>query len=306
MKMLYENSYLKESDINQLRERFPDLIFTDDDKSTDDIEAIISMPEFLTPENLDRFINLKWVQVLTAGYNQLNLSYFEKRRIVLTNAKDVFSIQIAEDVFSKILYFNRNLKAQQAYMNECLWKHEPVHYEIAESTVGILGTGSIGSEVAKRMKAFDARVLGYRRSRVALPYFDQLYFDQEGLDELYQKSDYIIVALPLNDETFHFINQKSFSKMKKNVVIINVARGEIIDQEALVDAIKTKKIRAAGLDVMTPEPLPENHELWKLEQVFISPHNSSASPHVRKRLIQAVSDSIHRYVNHQKFNNRVI
>ncbi len=306
MKILYETSYLKKSDVNQLKERFPDIIFTDDDKSTGDIEAIISMPGYLTPDNLDRFINLKWVQVLTAGYNQLNLNYFKKREIILTNAKDVFSIQIAEDVFSKILYFNRNLKIQQAHMTQGLWKHESVHFEIAESIVGILGTGSIGLEVAKRMKAFDARVLGYKRSRVSLPYFDQLYFDQEGLDELYQKSDYIIVALPLNNETFHFINKNSFSKMKKNVVIINVARGEIIDQEALIDAIKTKKIRAVGLDVMTPEPLPKNHELWKLNQVFITPHNSSASPHVRKRLIQAVSDSIHRFVNHKEFNNRVI
>ncbi len=306
MKIFYETSYLKQTDMDIVIEEFPEIEFTSDDQNTKGISVIIAMPYYLKPEKLDRFEDLKWVQVLTAGYDQLDLSYFERRKIILTNAKDVFSIQIAEDVFSKILYFNRNLKDHQQHMQQGIWKHKSVYNEIALSTVGILGTGSIGLEVAKRMKAFNAHILGYRKSTANLPYFDQIYSDLKGLDEIYQKSDYLIICLPLNSKTYHFINKDSFDKMKPNVVIINVARGEIIDQDALVEALKNKRIRAAGLDVTTPEPLPSHHELWKFDQVLITPHNASASPHVRTRLVNAVSNSLNCYINNQKFDNRII
>ncbi len=305
MKIYYDSQAIKNKYEKQIKNTFPGIDFVHDISHDYDAEAIISMPEFLKPENLDLFTELKWVHVLTAGFDNLDLDYYKNRGVMLTNAKDVFSIQIAEDIFSKILYFNRNLNKHVNHMTNHLWKYEPVHYEIANSTVGIIGSGSIGLEMAKRMKAFDAKVIGFRRTNQSLPYFDEIYTNQEGLNKLYKESDYIVVSLPLSKGTYHMIDEKAFALMKRNSMIINVARGDIIDQKALVKALKTKQIRAAGLDVMSPEPLPSDHELWSLDNVFITPHNASSSPFVNHRLINKAIETIKRYITNQDFDNRI-
>ncbi len=305
MKILIEMSYLKDSDYNQLTHRFPNVYFTKDIQDLE-ITGLLSMPGFLKKENLDIYPNLKFVMVLTAGFDMLDLDYFKSRNITLLNAKDVYSIQIAEDVFSKILYFNRNMAHYQTQMSTGTWKHHQVLHEIAQSTVGILGTGSIGLEIAKRLKAFDARVIGYKQTLEKLPYFDDIYYGLEGLKQLLKESDYVIIALPLNSNTKHLIDEEKLSLMKESALIVNIARGDIIDQQALINALVNQKIRGACLDVMTPEPLPEHNELWSLSNVFITPHNAGSSPNVRNRLIKAIYDSIENYLNNNEFYNRVL
>lgn len=299
-------SYLKQEDFNRLTSYFPQAIFVQDVLKSYDATHIISMPGYLKKENLDQYPNLSWVLVLTAGFDTLDLDYFKNRKITLLNAKDVFSIQIAEDIFAKILYFNRNVGIYHEQKKNHLWKNHPVHYEIAESKVGIIGSGSIGLEVAKRMKAFGAKTLGYRQKNEQLPYIDELYTTKDGLDKIYEQSDYIIVSIPLSKETEGFIDQRAFSKMKNTALFMNVARGRVVDQDALINALKTKKIRGAGLDVTTPEPLPSTHELWTLENVFITPHNASASPHVRNRLINVVIETLQNYFNNEVYTNQII
>lgn len=306
MKFYVEMSYLKNEDVDKLVHAFPNDTFSSDLENSLDAEAIISMPGFLTSTHLDRFSNLSWVFVLTAGYDTLNLDYFKQRNIVLTNAKDVFSIQIAEDVFAKILYVNRNYQKYQEQMLTGSWKHHPVTHEIAESHVGIIGTGSIGIEVAKRMKAFGAKTLGYRKTNERVPFIDELYTTKEGLDNIYRMSDYLVISIPLDASTKKLIDQQAFSIMKKDVLLVNVARGDIIDQDAMVIAMKNQTIRGALLDVTSPEPLPENHELWRLPNVFITPHNSSSSPHVRRRLIEVVIKTIHVLKNSKNYDNRIV
>ena len=306
MKLYFDQQAIKNKYEKQMRDQFPDVVFVHEIEGNTDAEAIITMTGFLKPENLDLFKHLKWVHILQAGYDKLDLEYYLNRKIVLTNAKDVFSIQIAEDVFSKILYFNRNIDKHIEHMSEHLWKYEKSQYEIAHSTIGIIGTGSIGFEIAKRMKSFDAKVIGYKRSYQSIPFFDEIYTDQKGLEKLYKESDYIIISVPLTKDTYHMIDESAFSMMKSNAIIINVARGDVIDQEALIKALKTKQIRAAGLDVMSPEPLPKDHELWDLKNVMITPHNASSSPYVNQRLIAKAMESIQRYLSNQPFDNRVI
>ena len=305
MKIFVEMSYLKNEDYEQLSNRFKHIEFTNVVEQSYDAEIIISMPGYLSNQNLERYPNLKFIMLLTAGFDTLDLGYIRKRNILLANAKDVFSIQIAEDIFAKILFINRNYAKYQEQMKDGMWKHHPVTHEICESTVGIIGTGSIGLEVAKRMKAFGARTLGYRFKQQVTPYIDQLYTTKEGLNQLYQESDYIVVSLPLDEKTTHFIDKQAFSMMKEDVLFINVARGKIVDQEALVDALIQKKIRGACLDVTTPEPLPSDHILWKLPHVIITPHNASASPHVRNRLIGVVISTLDHYFQGNQLENQV-
>lgn len=305
MNIFVEMSYLKDEDFDHLTHSFKHITFTKQVELSYDADIIISMPGFLKKENLDHYKKLKMIMLLTAGYDTIDLSYIRQRNILLANAKDVFSIQIAEDIFAKILYMNRNYGIYHDHMKQGQWIHHPVTHEICESTVGIIGTGSIGLEVAKRMKAFGAKTNGYRFKNQTTPYIDELYTTKEGLDTLYRESDYIILSLPLNEKTIHFVNEQAFSLMKKDALIINVARGKVIDQDALVDALTQKKIRGACLDVTTPEPLPSDHILWSLENVMITPHNASASPHVRQRLIRVVISTLENYIQGKPLENQV-
>jgi D-2-hydroxyacid dehydrogenase (NADP+) len=305
MKIFLEIGTLKIENYHMLVDHFKDIEFTIDSNMFD-VDAVISNPGFVAKQNLDKYPNVKWIHLLTAGYNTVDLDYIKSRSILMTNAKDVFSIQIAEDVFSKILYFNRNLETYVENKKSGLWKHERVLYEIAHSTVGIIGTGSIGTEIAKRMKSFDTTILGYRRKKELNPYFDHIYYDQQGLDTIYKESDYIIIAIPLSQETYQLIDERAFSLMKKSALIINIARGEVIDQDAMIHALSNHQIRGAGLDVTVPEPLPKESPLWSMRQVLITPHNASASPYVNQRLMHSVVSSIDHYIHQCPFDNKIV
>jgi len=305
MKIFLEIGTLKIENYHALVERFKDIDFVIN-PGVYDVDAVICNPGFVAYENLDLYPNVRWIHLLTAGFNTVDLDYVKSRGILMTNAKDVFSIQIAEDVFSKILYFNRNLETYVENKKTGLWKHERVLYEIAHSTVGIIGTGSIGTEIAKRMKSFDTKILGYRRKKEDNPYFDHIYHDQNGLETIYKESDYIIVAIPLSKETYQMIGERAFSQMKKTALIINIARGEVIDQEAMINALSNHQIRGAGLDVTVPEPLPKDSPLWSMRQVLITPHNASASPYVNQRLMNSVVSTIENYIYHRPFDNKIV
>jgi D-2-hydroxyacid dehydrogenase (NADP+) len=305
MKIWIENSYLKDENIKYFKNEFKDLVVETNFEYAKDSSIAIIMPNFANKTYLDQMPNLKMVQLLTAGFDQLDLNYFKSRNILLAYAKDVFSIQIAEDIFSKILYFNRNLNVFHEQMKQKTWKYMKVNHEIYGSTIGIIGAGSIGIEVAKRMKAFQTKVYGYKKTLENLDYFDQVYNDRKGLEKILKESDYIIISIALSKETYHLIGNKELELMKDSALLINVARGDVIDQEALYNALKHKTIRGAGLDVTSPEPLPSENLLWSLDNILITPHNASSSPYVNLRLIHQVKNSIHRYLKNEKLDNIV-
>lgn len=306
MKVFLDTRAIHKSYFEPLIERFKEIDFIFVEKNSYDADVIVSLGNFLNNETLNLYPKLKWVALLSAGYDKLDLRYFEERKIMLTNSKDVFSIQIAEDVFSKILYFNRNMMTHINNQKEKKWKFQKASHEIYESTIGIVGTGSIGQHIAERMKAFKTKVIGYKRTLEHVDFFDQIYTKQEGLNQLLKESDYVILALPLSPKTKHLIDAKAISLMKKDALLINVARGEIIDQDALMKALKKKQIRGAALDVTTPEPLPKNHELWTLDNCFVTPHDASASPKMNERTILALIETLDKYFKRMSLNNVVV
>jgi phosphoglycerate dehydrogenase-like enzyme len=190
-------------------------------------------------------------------------------------------------------------------MKQGVWS--PIRYEkeICGSILGILGTGSIASEIAKRMKAFNATVIGYNRSLIKEEYFDEIYANMAGLRTVLSKSDYVIITLPLNEATRGLINEEKLTYMKNDAVLVNISRGEIINQPDLIKALKDKKIRAAALDVTTPEPLPKDNELWYLDNVYITPHNSPSSPYLTTRLTELLIKNISNYINNDILINIV-
>ena len=301
MKIFVEKRMMGRINYPKLIKKFPKIEFVDNLDGHEDVEALIIMNSTLNKLDLDKFIRLRWIQLLMAGYDNVDINYIKSKRILITNARDVFSISIAEDVIAKILYFNRNMKYYQDCMNDKVWNPISKEPEIFNSTVGILGSGSIGKELAKRFKAFGVeQIFGYKKSKDKPENFDQIFNDEEGLETILKSSDYIIIALPLTKDTKNLINSERLQLLKPNALIVNVARGEIIDQEALIKCLKQKQIRGAGLDVTTPEPLPKDSELWSLDNVYITPHNASSSPYMKDRLFELTLMNLERFLNNHK------
>lgn len=292
MNIYVDLTYLKDYHVDHLRHAFTDHTFITDPAWRHEASIALLMPKFANAAFLDDMPNLEFVQLLTAGYDNVDISYFKKRKIRIAYAKDVFSVQIAEDVFAKILYLNRHLGSYHDQQKHGQWKVIPVKHDIHGSTVGLIGAGSIAKEIAIRMKAFGAYTIGYRRSKHHDPVFDEMVYDTQGLDGLLKKSDIIIISIPLTQATHHMINLEQIKKMKRHALIINVARGDIIDQEALMLALKQGLIRGAGLDVTSPEPLPEHHPLWKTPHLILTPHQASSSPYLYDRLLMKVIETL--------------
>ncbi len=306
MKVFLDKRYVKIELYETFIQKYNEHTFVFDIKDSFDCQIIISVPSYITKKVLEKYPNLEWIELITAGYDGIDLAYLKQRNISLTYAKDVFSIQIAEDVFSKILYFNRNLKKHMKSSEKHVWKFQKSDHELYGSTVGIIGAGSIGQHVAERMKAFKTKVIGYKRHLEHIPFFDKIYTTKEGLYELIKESDYIIISIPLTKDTRYLIDAKALSMMKKDALLINVARGEIIDQIALTKALENDQIRGAGLDVVTPEPLPKDDPLWDLDNCLITPHNASSSPNVNRRIADEIIDTFIKYLEKKQLDNRII
>ncbi len=287
-----------------LEKLLPDVTFTNDLNDIS-IDAIITWSNALIPKVLDRYPNLKLAMLPSAGYDKADVAYLRKRQIILTNARGVYDIQIAEDVIAKMLYFNRDMMGYQKLMYNASWEPKNVFFDIFGQTIGIVGAGSIGRRIAKVLGGFDAHIIGYRRNESPLPEFDEILTGDDGLADLLKRSDYVILAVPLNKHTTHMINENALKMMKKEALLINIARGDVIEQNALIKALNEEWIRGAALDVVTPEPLPSDHPLWCAKNVFISPHVAGNSPKAHARVDSLLARVIRQYLDEEPIDNRI-
>jgi len=305
MKILLDARMITPSHAAKLREAFPDIAFTQNPEEREDVDALFCHPAFAVKSNLDGYPRLTWVQVMMAGFDAADIGEMNRRGIVVTNLRDIFHVSIAEDVFTKILVINRGVRHDLEMMRDGRWEQVRHLPEICGSTVGIVGAGSIGGAIASRMKAFGARVIGYRRKNAPSSGFDEIFTGPEGLLRMLAQSDYVIACLPHNKETERLIGPAAFAAMKQDAVFVNVGRGETVDQEALLAALRGGRLRGAGLDVTTPEPLPPDHPLWTLQNVFITPHNASSSPFIWPRITAVLHENIRRRLAGEPLLNRV-
>lgn len=303
MKIYIQSKSIKKKHLPEVEKKFKNTIFVYDEKDSYDCEVIIAMPNFISEENLDKYKNVKWIQITTAGFDSSDLDYARNRGIILTNARDVYSVAIAEDVILKILVLNRNVKRYLENMKTGTWEPNYFEPELYGATIGIIGMGSIGIEIAKRIQSFGTKVIGHRRNKKAENFFDEIYVGDDGLNHLLQESDYVILAVPLNDGTRDLINYDKLKLMKKNAILINIARGEVVVQDDLIKALQLGLIRGAALDVMVPEPLPSNNPLWKMDNVYITPHCSASSNLFVNRLIWLLEENLQRYINKEEVKN---
>ncbi|XP_026496014.2 glyoxylate reductase/hydroxypyruvate reductase-like [Vanessa tameamea] len=249
----------------------------------------------ITKELLDKAgPQLKIVSTASAGYNHCNVPELKARGIKLSNTPNVLSSAVAEIAVGLILGAARRFTENLDQVRRGEWENgfnKVLGQDVRGSTVGIVGLGGIGQATVKRLSGFEVGKFLYTGHREK-PEAKALNAEFTSLDNLLEQSDFIVLAVPLTDETRHMINSTTLGKMKKNAILVNVGRGDLVDQEALYEALKNKNIYAAGLDVTTPEPLPKDHKLLTLPNLFVLPHIGSATLRTRSDMAVLASNNV--------------
>ena len=267
-------------------------------------EIIVSWAGRLTKAFLSEFPKLNWIQLLSSGYDAADIDTIRERNIILTNARGLYSIPIAEDVFGKLIMLARGYKTYLRNQQSAHWESYKDAIQLYGKIIGILGTGSIGTEIAKRARAFGMRVLGVNTTGRSADFFDEVYSQSQAI-KLAKTCDFIVAALPYQKETYHIINQEFINGMKKSAFIINVARGNVIDECALIDALESKSIAGAALDVFSTEPLPPDSPLWRMDHIIISPHTAGAGDQTSQMFQELFLNNLHAYPDRNQMTNVV-
>jgi phosphoglycerate dehydrogenase-like enzyme len=273
------------------------------DGALDDVEVLLRgpMPSTTFERLLARSPNLRWVHSATAGVERVLSGHAAERGLIITNARGVFSEPIAEYTLMMILALLRRLPELLELKRERTWQPLPAR-ELRQVTIGIVGLGSIGRNVARLALAFGARVIATRREPNEHRDFDQpipegidRILSHDRLPELLAESDFVVLAVPLTAETERLMNGPRLAQMKPGSWLINVARGNLIDQRALLRALRSGPLEGAVLDTIWEEPLPASSPLWDVPGLIITPHTSWSSGRVLDRSIELFCDNLARY-----------
>jgi len=240
---------------------------------------------------------VRWVHSIWAGVDQLPLDDLRESGVALTNARGVFSAALGEWVVGAILYFAKDLR--KLVRDQMAGRWVPYHVEaVAGRTVGIVGYGDIGRAVAVRVRALGMRVLGLTRHGVVGGQADDMAERIFGTDERLQmlgQCDYVVIAAPLTRETRGLMGSAEIAALRPEAVLINIGRGPIVSEEALIDALREGKIKGAALDVFDREPLPEGHPYYGLENVLLSPHSADRTAGWLDGAVQLFLDNLERH-----------
>ena len=233
------------------------------------------------------FKRLRFVQVISAGLDRLPLEELEKRDVRIYNAGDTYAVPMAEWVVWQLLDFMKHGAAFREKQANRHWEKERRLRELTGKTVALLGLGHVGEAIATRLRAFDMTIIGVGHREKQVPFVDR-YVLMDELHDVLAESDVIVIALPLTDDTYHVIDAEAIASMKEDAVLLNVARGAIIDETALIAALEEGKFFGVALDVFETEPLPSDHALYNFEWVTLTPHNSYVSDRVNERLFENI------------------
>lgn len=236
---------------------------------------------------------LRWVHLFHAGVEKILCPELVASDVALTCGKGAHAVPIAEHVFAFMLSHVKELASQREAQVKGIWDRRPMG-ELDGKTVCVVGLGNIGREVARRAECFGMRVVGTRRSAAPVPHVERVV-PPDRLTEILPLADYVVLTLPITAETEALFGARELASMKQGAVLINVCRGQVLDQGALIDALKAGHLGGAALDATDPEPLPVDSELWRLPNVTITPHNSGMTARVRDRGVEMFCRNLHRY-----------
>lgn len=306
-----------EADLDQLRRAFDGAEFVHCNGANDaEIRAVLARADvaILAGDLDDRFLSsptLRWIHCDHAGLNKSARPEVFERGLIVTGSAGRSGPSLAQHGFFFALGLLYDVRKVLDAQTERRWRGEPNNGEkfaLTGKTLGIVGFGHTGREMAKIGRALGMRVVVYRRSGIeASPDVDLMFSQDAGdpMDPIVMESDVIMLAANLSDETYHMFAAPQFRMMKPDAVIINMGRGGLIDEVALIDALQRGEIAGAGLDVYETEPLPPESPLWVLDNVILTPHETPRLPDKVQRSIDIIVENAHRYRNGQPLLNTI-
>ncbi len=239
---------------------------------------------------------LKVISNCAVGFDNIEVDEATARGIPVGNTPEVLTDSTADFAFGLLMAAGRRIVEGDHFVREGRWKTwgltTLLGIDISGATLGIIGFGRIGRGVAKRGRGFDMRVLYYDPLYEDDAYAAEIGAEYVDYETLLRESDFISLHTPLNEETYHMINAKTLSQMKPSAILVNTARGAVVDPQALYHALKNGVIRAAALDVTDPEPIPSNHPLMSLDNLIVTPHIASATVETRNKMVQIAIDNL--------------
>jgi len=298
-----------------IRSRFPELqvvIARDSEtifQEMEDCEIFVSWN--LRPEQFARCRKLQWIHCPAAGVSQLWVPGLAESAVTVTNAGTVHAVPVAEHTIALVLALARRLPDSFHYQAERRWgqveswegRHLPA--EINGKTLGLIGLGCIGREVAARGKALGMRVAAVKRDPSQGAEFADRVYSPPQLPALLAEADYLVLAAPDTPETRHRIGEAELRCLKPTAFLINISRGSLVDTEALTRALESGALAGAALDVTEPEPLPPEHRLWKLKNVLITPHLAGSTDRFWQRQADLLTENLRRYLAGEPLLNLV-
>lgn len=252
---------------------------------------------------LEAATNLRWLHTMSAGVDGFDLEPLRERKIVFTNSAGVHGVPIAEWVLYAMLAVVKRGPQMLRAQHERRWADAERSEELTGKTLTILGAGGIGAEIARRAAAFDMRIWGANRSGRPLPNVERV--ESDAWRDLLPETDFLVVATPLTSATRHMVGQAELALLPAHAWLINIARGAIVDEAALLAALQSGRLGGGALDAFEQEPLPPASPLWSLPNVILSPHHSGSSPHSEDRVVDLFVDNIRRFVHDEKLVNIV-
>lgn len=273
---------------------------TDDVDGYDGVVSFGHEPEFLEAD-------LEWIHVVRAGYDEFPLDALRKRGIRLTNSNGIHGASVGETALGFMLQFARRLHRYRSDQADHVW-NTPAWDEaftLDGESVCVVGLGTLGVGIARRADALGMDVTGVRRTPTPVEHVEEV-FTPDRLVEAISDARFVALTVPLNDATEGLLGAEELDAMREDAYLVNVARGGVVDQSALVDALESGSIAGAGLDVFEEEPLPETSPLWEMENVVVTPHAAAATVDYVDRIAALVRENLRRREVGESLTNLVV
>ncbi|ADB62425.1 D-isomer specific 2-hydroxyacid dehydrogenase NAD-binding protein [Haloterrigena turkmenica DSM 5511] len=289
---------------SELADFLADLPATVDVVGDDEIAACDAV---VTLEHREAFLECDWVHSIQAGVDRFPFDEFEANDVVLTNSTGIHDRTVGETVAGYLLSFSRRLHDLLANQRERRWERPAWDdgFTLPGKTACVVGTGTLGRGVAETLGGLGLEVWGVRRSDEPVPGFDEIYTN-DWLLEAVGDADFVIVTVPLTDETHHLFDAEAFDAMRADAYFVNVARGPVVDEPALIDALESDAIAGAALDVFEEEPLPEDSPLWAMDEVIVTPHCAAYTRDYFRDVGEIVRENVSRLETGEELYNRVV
>jgi phosphoglycerate dehydrogenase-like enzyme len=263
-------------------------------------QADILMTIRVSDDLIKKASKLKWVHAMTTGVDYIVKLPSLKKEVILTSTRGIHGPQVSEMAFLLMLALNRNFPEVVRNQDKGLWERWPGRL-LWRKKVGILGVGVIGEEIARKAKAFGMEVFGIDIIKRKLDCID-LFYGPEDIVKVAKDLDYLVIVAPNTPETEKIVDSKVLSAMKPTAFLLNLGRGELVDEEALIRVLKSGKIAGAGLDTYLQEPLPKGHPFWGMKNVIVSPHVAGMSDIYVEQTLTIFDENLRRFIKGEKRN----